>query len=169
MKSYLTIKRLIQKYILILKRKKVMIKEEKKRDAGVSKLDSMRINTIIGNDIVFKGDLSGDSVIRIDGRVEGNISLKQSIILGEKAFVEGNMESDYIILFGHIKGNIKSKEIILKSTGTVEGDIVTDALEIEMGSRYNGNLKISQIESAKETIQEPRTVEIHPINKKANE
>ncbi len=79
------------------------------------------------------------------------------------------MESDYIILFGHIKGNIKSKEIILKSTGTVEGDIVTDALEIEMGSRYNGNLKISQIESAKETIQEPRTVEIHPINKKANE
>ena len=57
------------------------------------------------------------------------------------------MESDYIILFGNIKGNIKSKEIILKSTGNVQGDIVTDALEIEMGSRYNGNLKISQVET----------------------
>lgn|SRR5690554_3500071 len=146
-----------------------MIKEDKKRDAGVSKLDSMRINTIIGNDIVFKGDLHGDSVIRIDGRVEGNISLKQGIILGEKAFVEGNMESDYIILFGHIKGNIKSKEIILKSTGTVQGDIVTDALEIEMGSRYNGNLKISHIEEDKGFNHSPKTVEILPLDKKVGD
>ena len=30
-----------------------MIKEEKKRENGVSRLDSMPINTIIGNDIVF--------------------------------------------------------------------------------------------------------------------
>lgn len=142
-----------------------MIKEEKKRENGVSKLDSMPINTIIGNDIVFKGDIYGESVIRIDGKVEGNISLKQGIILGDKAFVEGNMESDYIILFGHIKGNIKSKEIVLKSTGTVQGDIVTDALEIEMGSRYNGNLKISQIEEIKENDYEPKSVEIVPLNR----
>ena len=145
-----------------------MIKEERKRENGVSKLDSMPINTIIGNDIVFKGDIYGENVIRIEGKVEGNISLKQGIILGEKAFVEGNMESDYIILFGHIKGNIKSKEIVLKSTGTVQGDIVTDALEIEMGSRYNGNLKISQIE-VKEDDYEFKPVEIFPLDKNVGE
>ena len=127
-------------------------KEEKykKKDAGVSKLDSLPINTVLGTDINYKGDISGDSIIRIDGKVEGNISLKQGIILGEKAYVEGNMDSDYIILFGHIKGNIKSKEIILKASGTVEGDIQTDALEIEMGCRYNGNLKIGKIETNKD-------------------
>ena len=127
-------------------------KEEKykNKNSGVSKLDSLPINTVLGTDIKYKGDISGDSIIRIDGKVEGNISLKQGIILGEKAYVEGNMDSDYIILFGHIKGNIKSKEIILKATGIVEGDIQTDALEIEMGSRYNGNLKIGQIETSKD-------------------
>lgn len=124
-------------------------KEEKykNKNSGVSKLDSLPINTVLGTDINYKGDISGDSIIRIDGKVEGNISLKEGIILGEKAYVEGNMDSDYIILFGHIKGNIKSKEIILKATGIVEGDIQTDALEIEMGSRYNGNLKIGKIET----------------------
>ncbi|MEA4904327.1 MAG: polymer-forming cytoskeletal protein [Petrimonas sp.] len=146
-----------------------MIKEEKKRENGVSRLDSMPINTIIGNDIVFKGDIYGESVIRIDGRVEGNISLKQGIILGDKAFVEGNMESDYIILFGHIRGNVKSKEIVLKSTGTVQGDIVTDALEIEMGSRYNGNLKISRIEEVEGGDYEPKPVEIVPLDKNVGE
>ncbi|OJV23477.1 MAG: hypothetical protein BGO30_00470 [Bacteroidetes bacterium 41-46] len=146
-----------------------MIKEEKKRENGVSRLDSMPVNTIIGNDIVFKGDIYGESVIRIDGRVEGNISLKQGIILGDKAFVEGNMESDYIILFGHIRGNVKSKEIVLKSTGTVQGDIVTDALEIEMGSRYNGNLKISRIEEVEGGDYEPKPVEIVPLDKNVGE
>lgn len=127
-------------------------KEEKykNKNSGVSKLDSLPINTVLGTDINYKGDISGDSIIRIDGKVEGNISLKEGIILGEKAYVEGNMDSDYIILFGHIKGNIKSKEIILKATGIVEGDIQTDALEIEMGSKYNGNLKIGKIETNKD-------------------
>ena len=126
-----------------------MDNSSKKRDAGVSKLDSMPINTILGSDIDFIGDISGDSIIRIEGKVCGNINLKKGIILGENAYIEGNMESDYIILFGHIKGNIKSKEIILKSTGTVQGDIETDALEIEMGCRYSGQLKISNIEEVK--------------------
>lgn len=136
-----------------MKKRKVMnSKEEKypKKNSGVSKLDSLPINTVLGTDINYEGDISGDSIIRIDGNVKGNISLKQGIILGEKAYVEGNMDSDYIILFGHIKGNIKSKEIILKATGVVEGDIYTDALEIEMGSRYNGNLKIGKIETSKD-------------------
>lgn len=137
-----------------MKKKKVMSSKEEKyknKNSGVSKLDSLPINTVLGTDIKYKGDISGDSIIRIDGKVEGNISLKQGIILGEKAYVEGNMDSDYIILFGHIKGNIKSKEIILKATGIVEGDIQTDALEIEMGSRYNGNLKIGKIETDKDS------------------
>ncbi len=133
-----------------MRKKKAMSSKEEKyknKNSGVSKLDSLPINTVLGTDINYKGDISGDSIIRIDGKVEGNISLKEGIILGEKAYVEGNMDSDYIILFGHIKGNIKSKEIILKATGIVEGDIQTDALEIEMGSRYNGNLKIGKIET----------------------
>ena len=81
--------------------------------------------------------------------------------------MEGNMESDYIILFGHIKGNIKSKEVILKSTCSVQGDIVADAVEIEMGSRYDGNLKISHIEAVNKDLEmKSKTLEMVPLNKK---
>lgn len=134
--------------MLVLKKKKtVMAKEERKKDAGVSKLDSLPITTVVGNDMIFKGDIHGDGIVRIDGKVEGNISSKQGIILGEKADVEGSLESDNIIIFGHIKGSIKSKELILKTTGSVQGDIVSDFLEVEMGSKYDGNLKIGQHET----------------------
>ena len=123
-----------------------MAREERKKENGVSKLDSMPITTVVGNDIFFKGDIHGDGIVRIDGKAEGNISSKQGIILGEKADVEGCLESDNIIVFGRIKGSIKSKELILKSTGSVLGDIVSDFLEVEMGSKYDGNLRIGQPE-----------------------
>ena len=72
-----------------------------------------------------------------------------------------------IILFGHIKGNIKSKEVILKSTCSVQGDIVADAVEIEMGSRYDGNLKISHIEAVNKDLEmKSKTLEMVPLNKK---
>jgi len=74
--------------------------------------------------------------------VEGNITSKQGIILGEKAEVTGSLESDNIIIFGFIKGTIRTKELILRSTGSVCGDIVADFLQVEKGSKYDGTLKI---------------------------
>ncbi|MCE5179468.1 MAG: polymer-forming cytoskeletal protein [Porphyromonadaceae bacterium] len=121
-----------------------MAKEERRKENGKSNLDSLPITTVVGNDMIFKGDILGEGIIRIDGKVEGNISSKQGIILGEKAAVNGTLESDQIIIFGNITGTIRSKELILKSTGSVRGDILSDFLQVEKGSRYNGNLKIGQ-------------------------
>lgn len=134
-----------------------MAKEERKKEAGISKLDSMPITTVISNDMVFKGEIHGDGIVRIDGKVEGNVSSKQGIILGEKADVKGSLESDNIIIFGHIQGAIKSKELILKSTGSVHGDIVSDFLEVEMGSKYDGNLKIGQPKEQGDNFQQSKT------------
>jgi cytoskeletal protein CcmA (bactofilin family) len=112
-----------------------------------AKLDSLPITTVVGTGILFKGDISGDGIVRIDGKVEGSISSKQGIILGEKAEVDGRLDSDNVIIFGHIKGVIKSKELSLKATGSVQGDIVSDFLEVEMGGKYDGTLRIGQQET----------------------
>lgn len=119
-----------------------MAKEDKKKEVVISKLDSLPITTVVGNDMVFIGDIQGDGIVRIDGKVEGNITSKQGIILGEKAEVNGSLESDNIIIFGYIKGTIRTKELILRSTGSVHGDIVSDFLQVEKGSKYDGTLKI---------------------------
>jgi len=119
-----------------------MAKEDKKKEVVISKLDSLPITTVVGNDMVFIGDIQGDGIVRIDGKVEGNITSKQGIILGEKAEVNGSLESDNIIIFGYIKGTIRTKELILRATGSVHGDIVSDFLQVEKGSKYDGTLKI---------------------------
>ena len=117
------------------------------KNKSVHSIESQPIETVIGTDIVFKGDIKGENIIRIDGAIEGNISLSKGIVIGEKAKVNGNLESDRIIIYGSIFGDIVCKELNIKSSGVVNGNIQADNVEIEMGGKYNGNLTMQQIPS----------------------
>ncbi|OPZ30486.1 MAG: Polymer-forming cytoskeletal [Bacteroidetes bacterium ADurb.BinA174] len=120
-------------------------------------IESQPIDTVIGTDIVFKGDIKGQSVIRVDGTIEGNLSLTKGIVIGEKAKINGNLKSDRIIIYGTIFGDIECKELNIRSSGIVNGNIQTSNIEIELGGKYNGNLTMQQTPSqlsAKEKISE---------------
>ncbi len=118
-----------------------MRNSKKKNNRSV---ESQPIDTVIGADILFKGDIKGESIIRVDGSVEGNLSLTKGIVIGEKAKINGNLKSDRIIIYGSIFGDINCKELNIKSSGVVNGNIQADNIEIEMGGRYNGNLTMQQ-------------------------
>lgn len=111
-------------------------------------IESQPIDTVIGTDIFFKGDIRGESVIRIDGTVEGNLSLSKGIVVGEKAKVTGNLKSDHIIIYGNISGDIVCKALSIKNSGIVNGNIQADNVEIEPGGKYNGNLSMQSSPSS---------------------
>ena len=121
-----------------------MFDSKKNIKPSTSRIDSMPITTVLGADIVFTGDVKGDSVIRIDGKIDGNISLKQGVVLGEKAYIKGDINSDYVIIYGNIIGNITCKELLVRKSGVINGDIQTENIEIEMGGRYNGKLTMTE-------------------------
>jgi len=121
-----------------------MFNSKKNKALSLSKLDSMPITTVLGVDTAFVGDITGDSVIRIDGKVDGNVSIKQGTVLGEKSQVRGNVFSDYVVVYGQVAGNITCKELIIRKSGTVDGDIQTGIVEIEMGGKYNGKLTMTE-------------------------
>jgi len=121
-----------------------MFNSKKNIKLSLSKIDSMPITTVLGADITFTGDIKGDSVIRIDGKIEGNVSLKQGIVLGEKAYIKGDINSDYVIIYGNVIGNITCKELLVRKSGVISGDIHTENIEIEMGGRYNGKLAMTE-------------------------
>ena len=116
--------------------------DRKKQSA--SSIDSMPITTVLGADILFTGNIEGDNIIRIDGKIDGNVSLKQGAVIGEKAIVTGDITSDYIVVYGTVTGNITCKELIIRKSGIVNGNINTEVIEIEMGGKYNGTLLMTK-------------------------
>lgn len=105
-------------------------------------LDNITINTVIDEGMLITGNISGDGAIRIDGKVEGNIDLKEGIILGEKSEITGSVKSNIVVVHGKLYGNLNCRYLYIKSTGLIDGDIEVGAFEVELGGKYNGTLKM---------------------------
>ncbi|HUS01522.1 MAG TPA: polymer-forming cytoskeletal protein [Chitinophagaceae bacterium] len=113
-------------------------------------INDQQISTIIGEGYVFTGELQGSSIIRIEGKVIGNVCVDCGVILGENGIVEGNITSKSVIIYGTVHGNIKTTQLEIKRTGIINGEITTDTLEIELGAKYNGTLNMQQPQVLKE-------------------
>ncbi len=117
-----------------------MFKKNKKQQS--LEINEKEISTIIGEGYVFTGELQGASVIRIEGKIIGNVNVDAGVVLGEKGFIKGNIKSQSVIIYGTVNGDVRSTHLEIKKTGHVNGEITTDSLEIELGAQYNGKLNM---------------------------
>ena len=105
-------------------------------------INQQEISTIIGEGYVFTGEMEGSSVIRVEGKIIGNVNVDAGVVLGEKGNIEGDITTKSAIIHGTVNGNMKTTQLEIKKTGYVNGDISTDTLEIEVGAQYNGRLNM---------------------------
>lgn len=106
-----------------------------------------KLESFVGINSNFKGDMDTKGTLRIDGTMDGNVTADW-VILGEKAFHKGDITARGIIIGGKVEGNLKAKEIIeVKSKGQVSGDISTTKLSIFEGAVFNGKALMEKGES----------------------
>ena len=96
------------------------------------------INTItVGTSI--KGDIQASGDFRLDGTLEGNITLTGKLVIGEQGRIVGNVVCQNANVIGIIDGNLSVKEFLtLYSTSKVRGDIVANKLAVEPGAYFTG-------------------------------
>ena len=96
------------------------------------------INTItVGTSI--KGDIQANGDFRLDGPLEGNITLTGKLVIGEQGRIVGNVVCQNANVIGIIDGNLSVKEFLtLYSTSKVRGDIVANKLAVEPGAYFTG-------------------------------
>ena len=74
-----------------------MFKKNKKQQP--LEISDQQISTIIGEGYVFTGELQGSSVVRIEGKIIGNVNVDAGVVLGENGSVEGNIKSQSVIIY----------------------------------------------------------------------
>jgi cytoskeletal protein CcmA (bactofilin family) len=99
----------------------------------------------IGKSIVFKGDLSGDEDLEIDGTVEGSVQLPNNhLTVAASGQVSASINAKSVTVVGRIVGNVTATERVeVESTGVVEGDIRAPRLLISEGAVVNGSVEMS--------------------------
>lgn len=99
---------------------------------------SKKLQTIIGEDSEFKGELSVKETVRIDGFLEGDVRADW-VIVGETGRITGNIDSRGTVVGGTVEGNIDANEIVeLKQKSRVLGEIRTGKLTVAEGAVFEG-------------------------------
>jgi len=109
-----------------------------------------------------QGSISFEGTIRIDGRLEGEIHLKGTLVVGEQAVIEGDVHADVAIIGGRVSGAILAREKVqLLSTGAVLGTIKTPVLVVEGGAGFMGTCEVAgwgevrALDGRKEALPQP--------------
>ncbi len=94
----------------------------------------------IGKSIVFKGELTGDEDLEIEGSIEGRIDLpKGQLTIGAHGRVKAEITAKAVVIVGKVTGNVKATERLeVQSSGIVEGDLSAPRLLIQEGAVVNG-------------------------------
>jgi cytoskeletal protein CcmA (bactofilin family) len=93
--------------------------------------------SVIGADVVIRGDVEASADLHVDGTVQGDITCA-SLVQGESSRVEGAIEAETARLAGTVKGTISARELVILKSARIEGDVRYDALTIEHGASVEG-------------------------------
>ena len=104
--------------------------------------------TILASDASFKGDLTFEKGVRVEGSFEGKINSKGSLYIGEGAKITADIEANNVTIEGQCKGNlVVSEKLRLLATARVDGDLRTNRLEIADGAIFVGKVVVGQASS----------------------
>ena len=109
----------------------------------------------------LEGTLELAGTFRLDGEVKGNVISEQTLILGESAKVEGQIEGNHVVISGRFDGVIFAKgRVEIQPKGVVTGEIHSPCLVIEPGGIFDGRCHmLTSSETAK-----PLTIPIRAVS-----
>ena len=105
------------------------------------KNDPMKELNIVGPGTSIEGKIISVGSIRIDGKINGEITASESLTLGTSGEIEGSVEAKNIIIGGKVRGGIQAADrIVFESKAIVKGDIRAKRLVIDEGAMFDGHV-----------------------------
>src|SRR6202041_948827 len=97
--------------------------------------------SILGPTLYFKGDLTAEEDLLIQGRVEGSITHTQRLTVGPQGTVKANIKAQLIIVEGTVDGDLQAeKSVFVKETAKVCGNIFAPTVSITEGANFSGSI-----------------------------
>jgi cytoskeletal protein CcmA (bactofilin family) len=106
---------------------------------GIKGLSSEELNGFMDQGTEVVGELRFKETFRLDGRLKGKIFSEKTVIIGESAQVEADIECGVVSIKGTVTGTVQGRERIELLKGSkVYGRLSSPRLIIEEGAFFQG-------------------------------
>jgi len=131
-------------------------KKEKEPMRKETPIEKSEIKAFLGPGSQFEGKLVFNEIVRLDGAFRGEVTSHDTLIVGESADIQADVQVGTLILSGKFKGNVKAKtRVELRAPANVDGAIETPALSVEEGVILNGTISMTTGEPTPASVVKP--------------
>ena len=113
--------------------------EMTERDKRVPTDESSGTSAFLGRGSRVVGKLSFEGPARIEGHVEGEITARDTLTIGDGAVVTAQITGNTVIIHGRVTGDVTArKRLEIRAPGRLLGNISTPSLVIHEGVVFEG-------------------------------
>lgn len=110
-------------------------------------------DTIMADDIVFKGTIRFKKPFMIRASVAGKIEATSDLVIDSCADVKADITAQRVLIRGRVIGNIKASSLIFVTpTGSLTGDVEAEQVVLEPGCTFNGRCTMKKDSGGKMPI-----------------
>lgn len=119
-----------------------------------SKDTTVKISTLLGKGTQIEGDFAAEGSTRIDGIINGNVTIQGTVIIGAEGKINGNVTADGAVVAGEVIGDITvTEKLEALATAKILGDITTKVIVIDEHAVFQGNCNMNQeVPNVKRTL-----------------
>ena len=109
----------------------------------------------IAQGTIFEGDLKSEGDFRIEGVIQGALTTKGKVVIGNTGKIDGSLSCKNADIEGGFKGKLTVQETLsLRATARVQGEVETGKLAVEPGASFNAHCQMK--DSVKELNAESK-------------
>ncbi|KAF1687197.1 cell shape determination protein CcmA [Pseudoxanthomonas broegbernensis] len=114
--------------------------------------DGFAIDTLIGPDVVVRGDVEFSGGLYVEGRIQGKVQSvagkPATLILSENGFIEGEVHAPVVVINGELTGDVHAGERVeLAPRARVQGNVHYAVVEMSAGAQLTGRLVHAQAQT----------------------
>lgn len=100
--------------------------------------------TVINRGTTVEGEIRVAGTIRIYGQINGTLRSEGKVIVAEDGVLNGDLYADAADVSGRVEGVIEAERLDLRTTATVEGNVIVKKFTTETGAIFVGDCKMPQ-------------------------
>ena len=99
--------------------------------------------SVLPPSLKFKGELSADEDLLIQGQIEGTIHHTQRVTVCEEGKVKADIRAQIIKVEGAVEGDLQAeKSVFVAESGNLRGNIHAPSVCLVEGSHFNGTINM---------------------------
>jgi cytoskeletal protein CcmA (bactofilin family) len=123
------------------------------------------LTAFIDEESEIEGRYSFKGTVMLNGRFKGDISSTDTLIIGEKGSVTGDIRTGQVFVSGEVVGNLFCTERVeLKRTARVFAEVEAPLVVVEEGALFEGHCRMTKANPNAEALP-TRELSVVPIKR----